>query len=770
MQVKDMKEKRLLRAFLSGLLFIIVIACPGAGFGFDQPWDSGHNTTNVGPNGPNNPPNGPNGPNGGDPVNLSSGNFAFNELDILIPGTGFNLEIFRFYNSQDLYNGPFGYGWHFVPFMNLIEVVKGTERRIIIKRGDGVRLEFTDNGDGTYASQNGWYYSLSDKSGGGYNFKETGGNVSVFDAAGKLQTMTDRSGNQLSFGYNTNGQLISITDPSARQLTLTYGLNGKISTVTDFAGRVYTYAYDALDNLVSVIDPLNNAKTYAYDSDHHLLGITDADSVALIQNTYNSLGKVLTQSYRKGTFTFTYNTGNTKIKNRRGHDTTVFYNGQGNPAKIADPSGLNTLFEYDGKMNLTRVTDADGNSDFTYDANGNISTIKSPTGLITSYAYETQNNQITTITDPLGHAMTYAYDASGNLTKTTDPTAQDTLYEYYSNGKLKKITAPGSRVTEFQASTEGYLTEIKDTVGTDVYTLSLEYNSLGDVTKITRPDGTVLTNTYNAMKKITGHTRTSGSSTKTVQYTYNKGGNITKATENSYDRTFTYDNLWITKISYPGGGSVSYTFSGNDFFTSVTDGNGTTSYAYDTMDRVTGITYPDASTLALTYVNDYMTQIAGSGMDMRYTYDAERRLVKIKDAIANKEFAFAYNDAGFRTEMTDANAGKTTYAYDALDRLTDITDPNNQTTTFTTPVAGKGTTILNDIINAYNHNENNKLVNLITEKASGDIIANYNFEIPDIRFQTKTIEGAKRWYSWVVEEAIDKRGMNKLRSPFEILR
>jgi hypothetical protein len=158
-------------SILLGLLFAGALFYPGSGLAFDQPWDSGHNTTNSGGPGPGGPPGGSGGGNGGDPVNLAFGNLAFGEQDVLIPGMGFYLQVLRFYNSQDRFNGPFGYGWHFVPFMNLIEVAKGSgEKQVIIKRGDGVRLVFNDNGDGTYSATQGWYYFLEKKT-DGYTLK-----------------------------------------------------------------------------------------------------------------------------------------------------------------------------------------------------------------------------------------------------------------------------------------------------------------------------------------------------------------------------------------------------------------------------------------------------------------------------------------------------------------------------------------------------------------------------------------------------------------------
>mgnify|MGYP005832630037 CR=1 FL=1 len=763
----------ILNKALSILLALICIGGflgPNPGLAFDQPWDSGHNTTNTGGPGPGGPPGGSGGGSGGDPVNLAFGNLAFGEQDLLIPGLGFYLQILRFYNSQDRFNGPFGYGWHFVPFMNLVEVAKGSgERQVIVKRGDGVRLIFNDNGGGTYSATQGWYYFLEKKT-DGYTLREKGGIVHAFDLSGKLLSSVDKNGHQLRFEYDGNGRLTSLKDATNRQIAFSYGSNGKISAITDFSGRVWRYLYDAKENLISVTDPLGNTRTYGYDSQNRLISVVDGAGVILLQNTYDSNHRVVTQTYRKGTFTFTYQNGSTTIRNRRGYDTVVNFNTLGNITKITAPSGATINYTYDDYARLLRVSDSDGDTDFTYDAYGNITSIKTPSGLTTSFTYENVRHQLSSFIDPMGHVTNYFYDAQGNLIKMTDPLGQETTYEYDSHGKLVKMTAPGGRETTFTHDANGYLTEITDTVGSNVYTVAIEYDAVGNVTKITRPGGSTIEAQWNVLNQLTRLTDNLFTPVRVYEYAYNAGNRMTKITENGSEKGFVYDDLRIVRIDFPGGRSVQYGYSNNDLIASVTDATGTTQYTYDNMDRVSGVTFPDATSLALTYTNDYLTRVQGGGKDVKYFYDQERRLIKIQDAITGTEYNFTYNNDGSRTAMIDPAAGTTTYHYDALDRLTSIDLPGGETKTFSSPIPRRTTTILNDIITAYNLNEMRRFFTLVTARGSGDVIANYTYEHPDIRYQAKTIPAAKRWSSWVAEEFTDNRGMYMVRSPLELLR
>lgn len=757
-------------SILLALLFAGALFYPDSGLAFDQPWDSGHNTTNSGGPGPGGPPGGSGGGNGGDPVNLAFGNLAFGEQDVLIPGMGFYLQVLRFYNSQDRFNGPFGYGWHFVPFMNLIEVAKGSgEKQVIIKRGDGVRLVFNDNGDGTYSATQGWYYFLEKKT-DGYTLKEKGGIVHTFDLAGKLLSSVDKNGHQVSFEYDGNGRLKTLKDATNRQIAFSYGSNGKISAVTDFSGRVWSYGYDQKENLISVTDPLGHTRAYGYDSQNRLISVVDGAGVILLQNTYDSNNRVLTQTYRKGSFTFTYQDGSTTIKNRRGYETTVNFNTLGNITKITAPSGAAINYTYDDYARLLRVSDSDGNTDFTYDANGNITSIKTPSGLTTTFTYEPARHQLSSVTDPMGHTTSYSYDSRGNLIKMTDALGRETTYEYDADGKLVKMTSPDGTETTFTHSEHGYLTGITDTIGSNVYTVGIEYDAVGNVTKITRPGGSTISAQWNGLNQLTRFVDDLFSPVRVYEYTYNAGNRMTKITENGNEKSFEYDNLLITKINFPGGSSVQYGYSGNDLIASITDALGTTQYTYDNMDRVTGVTFPDGSGLTLTYTNDYLTRVQGTGKDLKYFYDPERRLVKIQDVIAGTEYTFSYNNDGSRSTMLDPNGGTTTYNYDALDRLVSVVAPGGGTTTFSPPVPRRATTILNDIISAYNLDETRRLISLVTARGSGEVIANYSYEHPDIRYQAKTIPAAKRWSSWVAEEFTHNRGMYMVRSPLELLR
>ena len=114
----------------------------------------------------------------------------------------------------------------------------------------------------------------------GWQYREgSAGDLEIYDATGRLLSITNNSGLTQTLAYNALGQLITVTDAFGCSLAFTYDASGRISTMTDPAGGVYTYAYDPVnENLVSVTYPDTKTKTYHYENAtfvHVLTGITD---------------------------------------------------------------------------------------------------------------------------------------------------------------------------------------------------------------------------------------------------------------------------------------------------------------------------------------------------------------------------------------------------------------------------------------------------------------------------------------------------------------
>ena len=74
-------------------------------------------------------------------------------------------------------------------------------------------------------------------------------------------------------------------------------------------------------------------------------------------------------------------------------------------------------------------------SRFTFDAQGNVTTITDPAGNLRRFTYEPTFNRVTSITDPLGNLTQFAYDVNGNPTTITDPLLNRTTVTYNGFGQ-----------------------------------------------------------------------------------------------------------------------------------------------------------------------------------------------------------------------------------------------------------------------------------------------------------------------------------------------
>jgi YD repeat-containing protein len=230
-----------------------------------------------------------------------------------------------------------------------------------------------------------------------------------FDNHGNLASITDRNNNKITFTYDSNGlmpvygtsefflsekeggpansrgiigmayKLVTITDDVNRQTNLTYNEEGLLSAITDYAGRVWRYKYDTLTNdLLSVTGPATEeypdglSTTYTYDNHHRLLTTTDPNGQTFFENTYDSQGRVATQKYGDGTYTFAYDpdSNETTVTDRKEHENQTVFDNRGNIVSDTitteglrddDPDYYTTSYKYDSLGQITKILLPSGN-------------------------------------------------------------------------------------------------------------------------------------------------------------------------------------------------------------------------------------------------------------------------------------------------------------------------------------------------------------------------------------------------------------------------
>ncbi|SPD72325.1 hypothetical protein PITCH_A1290002 [uncultured Desulfobacterium sp.] len=391
-------------------------------------------------------------------------------------------------------------------------------------------MEYIKLTDGTYNAPPGVTTELI-KTGSTFSLKERFGTTLDFDSSNRISQWKDADGNTMSFSYGGDG-LSSVEDSFGRILSLSYA-GGLIATVSDSAGRMVSYGYDANDNLTTCTDPEGKVWHYGYDDKHRMTSLTNPLDITTATNTYNSLGRVDTQTVHR------------KIG---GNITNVTYNFyfSGFRNIEEDPDGNQTVYFFDDKGRTIGVQDALGNRG--------------------SMSYDGQDHVIVS-TDPRGNSTTFTYDGDNNLIKTVGPrtgTEYDTEYDY--DGLFRKtdthFSLNGTRQShlshvDYDAKHHPTGSTIYPEAGKQI-TANAAYYSNG-----------LLKNSIDGMDVLTtmdydtyGNPETTQTASEPlVHYSYNRVGRMLELTDQAGAKTrFSYDDRGlITTKTDPLGKTTNYT-------------------------------------------------------------------------------------------------------------------------------------------------------------------------------------------------------------------
>ena len=350
---------------------------------------------------------------------ISSGEFSLSRTDMAIKARELGFTFTRTYRSDLERAGPLGYGWTANIFERLKERSDGA---VAWQQGIGRTDTFSFGLTGDYTAPPGVFMILV-KEASQFRLVSANGTTRLFDLNGRIQTITTRKGNTLTYHRNGSGQLNSITDDMGREVTFTYDASDRITVVTDFTGREVHYAYDGAGNLISARSPVvtgtpggndfpsGKTEQYRYDTTspnpdlkHNLTEIISPNEVADASLTateaivYGSSGpthdRVLTHTIggtnasgvpAGGTITYAYTA-----------DSGLGGKGLVSQTTVTDRRGNQVHHEFSETGHLIRRTEVlagqpDPVTAYTYDSEGHVLTITHPEGNVDTHIYDTAN-------------------------------------------------------------------------------------------------------------------------------------------------------------------------------------------------------------------------------------------------------------------------------------------------------------------------------------------------------------------------------------------
>ncbi len=356
---------------------------------------------------------------------------------------------------------------------------------------------------------------------------------------------------------------------------------------------------------------------------------------------------------------------------------------------------------------LTRVTDPRGNqTNITYTTAGLIATVTDPDNQVTSFEYDARGNR-TAVVDALNNRTTFTYNSMNRLTRITYPDLTHSDFAYDNRGRRTSVTDQNGKVTSYAYDDADRLTTVTDAQTPSAGVTRYAYDSENNLTSITDALGRATSFTYDSYGRVT---KTTFPSTLEETYTYDAVGNLlSKQDRKNQTINYFYDALnRLTSKSYPDSASVTYTYDAGSRLTQVSDPAGTYQFAYDNLGRLTGTTTDYSFLTSRTFTNGYQYDAASNrtrftdpeGGQTDYVYDALNRLTSLTNFSA-QTFNFSYDALGRRTQLTRPNGVNTDYTYDNLSRLLSVLHKLGAQTidgaTYSVDAVGNRTSKLNHI-------------------------------------------------------------------------
>ncbi|MBX9787269.1 MAG: hypothetical protein K2Y37_00005, partial [Pirellulales bacterium] len=508
----------------------------------------------------------------------------------------------------------------------------------------------------------------------------------------------DQAGGTINYAYDSLNRVVETTDAAGAVTRYTYTpqSDGELritesrflpsNLTTPFATT--TYDYNALGQLVLVTLPLvaglNSAPTiaYSYDKNGNLLRTTDPRG-AKTDSRYDARGRLIRR------YDPNASSGNSVDGNDAplGPATQYKYTLASELEEIIGPTVLgpsgtitpHTFYEYDGLGRVKKITSGkpvDGQlasspifTSYQYDQVGNLVSLTEPASgvtpldgraptaaLATTYGYDTQSN-LTRVTLPnpttdysgAAPKVDYAYDDLGRRTGVVDELGRRTDYLYDRRGNLSKVVEanPASvgdtSLTSAARPKYVYAYDLADNllVETDPLGRSTQYryDTAGRLTHQIDAAGGVSLLGYDPLSRQTSQTDALG---RRTDFEYDALDQLRKVTE--------ANPLLPGQAGYSGTARPEY------------------QYQYDAAGNL--VTYTDP----LQRVTDYTFDKLG-----RLTDVAQPTIAQPGGGSTRPNTAYAYDDSGNVTSVTDPLSRVTAYRYDGLGRRASRRDPDPTT-------------------------------------------------------------------------------------------
>lgn len=519
----------------------------------------------------------------------------------------------------------------------------------------------------------------------------------TYDRAGRVSTVTDAMNGVTRHLYdglgNRTDTTVAFGTTAAVTQHWTYDRASRVLTDTRAfdtdAATTVTYGYDAWGHQTSIIAGGHTTRQY-FDATGRKVAVMDADG-ATTMTTYNAFGDIvrIEDARRNVGYFYTDALGRVTLQiDPEGAASETRYDLQGNATHTIryakkvqgayDENNRPHVPETPGDQVQETIYDALGRKaevrtlyegtqfyteSFEYDRNGNVETMTSRNGAVTTYEYD-KNNRLVRETlpvtskdaegNPLPVRNEREYDARGNVSKMIEavglPEQRTTIYEFDKlNRQVKEI---GDAIVTFDPVTKG------DVPVTPTKTRI--YDLRGNLVEEVDVRGGRTLHYFDRNNREIGVIDPAGAYTR---YSYDAAG--LKSDQVVYGNAVVAAGGLLSNASAPVLVSAGTALPDSGAYVLLDPARDrTTSYSYDGAGRLTGTLIKSISTATFDSVTKKYA-VAPADIRTESVYDATGNLVKSIDANGNVTRNY-YNKAGQLMAQLDAMRYLTVYTRDAF--------------------------------------------------------------------------------------------------------